>query len=365
MNIGKGVYFYCCPYEKPDKAAYQHACVGLAEGLRELGVPVFSDTPYWRESLEPGACLFNPSPGVHPADCAAVVLNDRWFSYGREFPRELRPRKGGYALVYLDLEDGIVTRSWDRAFRAFDLILKSHFSRGVRYPPNCRPWAFGLTNRILAETGRPPPFEKRKREIVCNFRHGHYLRRIANRQFLPMLQDILAVDSAVDDFSDRPADPFQLLQWSQTGRRHYPQYYRRLRESAACSCFGGCFVAPFPRDPSSGVARLVNRFIQDRGLRTRTVVQYDSFRLWEALAAGAVVFHVDFGRYGVQLPVMPENWKHYIGIDLDRPDRAVTRLRQSVELLAAVSESGRAWAAAHYSPRATAERFLGWLEQKA
>jgi hypothetical protein len=87
-------------------------------------------------------------------------------------------------------------------------------------------------------------------------------------------------------------------------------------------------------------------------------VQWDSFRFWESLAAGCLVFNLDLERYGAELPVMPENWEHYIGINLERIDEAIDRVRSEPESLARIAEAGRLWALEYYSPRAMAGRFL-------
>ena len=55
---------------------------------------------------------------------------------------------------------------------------------------------------------------------------------------------------------------------------------------------------------------------------------------------------------------MPENWTHYVGIDLDRLDDAVGRLREESELLGRISEQGREWSLQHYGPVPAAKRFL-------
>lgn len=92
--------------------------------------------------------------------------------------------------------------------------------------------------------------------------------------------------------------------------------------------------------------------------RLRIIVQWDSWRLWESLAAGCVTFHVDFEQNNFLLPVMPINWKHYIGIDLKNVKETVQRLIEDAQILAEISTNGRSWAIEHYSPVPTAIRFL-------
>lgn len=94
--------------------------------------------------------------------------------------------------------------------------------------------------------------------------------------------------------------------------------------------------------------------------RPRRAIQWDSFRFWEALAAGCAAVNIDLDKYGVELPVMPVNWTHYIGIDFDRPRDAIDRLAGDPSLLERVASAGRQWAFEHYSPRALAARLLAW-----
>jgi glycosyltransferase involved in cell wall biosynthesis len=71
-----------------------------------------------------------------------------------------------------------------------------------------------------------------------------------------------------------------------------------------------------------------------------------------------LAFNIDLQRYGVDIPVFPENGRHYIGVNFDRPNDAVERLLDEPECLERIGEAGREWALKHYSPRAMAERFL-------
>jgi hypothetical protein len=77
--------------------------------------------------------------------------------------------------------------------------------------------------------------------------------------------------------------------------------------------------------------------------------------------AGCVTFHVDFDKYGIQLPVMPQNWRHYIGIDLDNIHDTVDRITDKPEILETISKEGRQWAIENYAPVPTALRFLEML----
>ncbi|WP_347237749.1 glycosyltransferase [Sphaerospermopsis sp. FACHB-1194] len=95
-----------------------------------------------------------------------------------------------------------------------------------------------------------------------------------------------------------------------------------------------------------------------------TIVQWDSWRFWESLAAGCVTFHLDFDKYGLDIPVMPENWRHYIGIDLDNVPAAIDRIVDEPEILEKIALEGRRWAIENYSPVPTALRFLETIYQQ-
>lgn len=77
--------------------------------------------------------------------------------------------------------------------------------------------------------------------------------------------------------------------------------------------------------------------------------------------AGCVAFNLDLEHYGVELPVMPENWKHYIGIDLNQANTFFERLTGQMDSLERIGRAGHDWALDHYSPRRMAERFLAEL----
>ncbi len=357
-NFSGAIFFYCAE-------AYHHLSICIAEGLQELGIPFYSNINYWKISPEREDYLFRYDADVSPDDCSVVVVSHQWFNQNLLLPENLFHPDRKYIAVYLDDMDGPVV--WNPEFRNFDLIFRTHYNQNGEYPSNCLPWQFGLSNRILKETTQVPSFQERSKHLLVNFRNDQdvleiancwlkvnqgflrvdrgavivdrSLRQIVREQFLPLVQKILPVEDTVDYFDLPPSDSYHYLQWTQTGQRHYPNYYKRLKESAACACFGG-YAAPI-------------------GTTRKSLVEWwDSWRFWESLAAGCVTFHADFDKYGIQLPVMPENWRHYIGLDLDNFEEAVDRIASEPGILERISTSGREWAIANYGPVPTALRFL-------
>ena len=62
------------------------------------------------------------------------------------------------------------------------------------------------------------------------------------------------------------------------------------------------------------------------------------------------------------MPAMPENWKHYIGLNFDDLEGDAERIRAQPQLLENIASEGRRWALEHYSPVATARRFLDAIQ---
>ena len=362
------VYFFSLPTGPPDRSEYQYLAVCVAQGLRELGVDAVGNVDYWAPA--PGAApLIRHDPDVRPDDCAAVVVSHVWPESGRPLPPEVHRRGRLYRTAYLDQADGAVTHAWTAPFRAFDVVLRTHMNvrqRGV--PGNLRPWAFGLSRHVLAATDGVPEPEARERALLVNFRVRHLLRRRAWAVLARDVAPALALDTRTDAFRPSGADPLAEHLWRLTGRRYNPAYYDRLGSALACAAFGGFLGAERlvtrPRrayDAHRVLSHALEPLRRRAGRPPAAVYQWDSWRLWEAMAAGTAAFHLDLEAHGAALPVMPTAGVHYVGLDLSDPRTTAERIADDPAWLPAVARAGRQWAREHYGPRATALRFLDAL----
>ena len=354
-NINERIFFYCCPPGTANQAAYQHSIICLAEGLKLLEIPYYADRNYWKISPEKEEYLFRHDPNVTPDDCSIVIFNDLWLRYGHYLPENLFHPKRKYITVYMELWQ-MSNESLNPEFRQFDFVFKAHCNRKFEYPANCHPWTFGLSNRILQASHTIPKFQTRKTNLLVNYRVNHPVRKIVREQFFARIQNQLQIDTSGDSFDKPPTNAYDFLMWQQTGRRHYPQYYNRLKSSSACACFGGRFQS-WPRKLTTS-RKVWHRFLNKLDLRTKRILGWDSWRFWESLATGCVPFHVDYEKYAAILPVMPENWKHYIGIDLNNINETICKITENHNILAEISAQGRDWVIKYYSPLPTAKRFL-------
>jgi hypothetical protein len=377
------VYFHCC--EEEDN--FQSDIIPIAEGLRDLGIQFYSRANYWRQSEDPDDYLFRATPDVRPEDCDIVIFPFNWFCWcrlnqpapvRREFPELLTRKSRSYRTVLIDDLDGYETVSWEGAFRQFDLILRTKFNERAFKPSNLRPWAIGLSKRMLLATARALPYKERKRAIFVSYNASHpYLhtsRTAALEKLHPRISSTLpAYRPPFTDIDAPPSTPYEALMWRQTNSRHSSTYYERLGSVAACSAFCGEIVPalPFHRPQvillGGNKAKLLKLFYRTvsmfSGQHTR-ILSCDSFRFWETLAAGSVAFNVEFEKYGVLMPVMPRNWEHYIGVDFESSANlreTSQRLKDDPGCLERIASQGRAWALEHYSPVAQATRLLRML----
>ena len=382
-KITKKVFFYCLPENFADKREYPHMVIALGEGLTKLGIELYSNENYWQLEPHKQEYLFKYDPQVKPEDCSIVIINHEWFCSGkRDIPENLFDSNRQYKTVLIDnfeSNKGYRHLAFDPEFGGkFDFILKAHCGSKFHYPDNIIPWAFGFSDRILREVAEVPDFLERKQELLVNYRNSiftskktgkkvdltHTVRKAVREEFEPAINSLIPINKTVDNSQDCPSEPYDYLKWTQTGKRHYPDYYQRLQNSAACACFGGWFVPFLLQNPGGKMSDIYKGIYRRIGWRSTKILQWDSWRLWESWGAGCATFHLDFEKYGVMLPVMPENWKHYIGIDLDNLQKAVDKIKNEPEILEHVAIEGRKWAIENYSPLATAQHFLKIVGQR-
>jgi hypothetical protein len=355
-------YFFCHPHGPADKAGYEHQLLAIAEGLNHLGVETYGNVDYWKTDPHSSAFQITSNSAVCYSDCDAVVFSSTLYAYNRQdlLPTALFRPTRRYKLIFVDSADGIRTPGFNSELRSVDFVLKTHYCQKHDYPSNFKPWQFGLTNRIITSV-KPLPFARRKNELLVNFRVPHHVRDLAAKIITPALYPTLITNSQTDSFDERSFSQLDQLFWTQTGRRHYPEFYARLGSSKACAAFGGTLAKPLSESKDL-LSRLVRRIDAKFDiLNYDRIYQFDSWRFWESLVSGCVTLHVDLEKYGAVLPVMPENRKHYLGVDFSRLEQSVNDLRQ-FDKYEDIAANAREWALRNYSPTRVAERILNLIE---
>jgi hypothetical protein len=357
-------YFYCDSYKIPDLAYHDYVC--MAEGLLSLGIACFGDRNMYRPGEDEDFLIRQDRDhGIEKADL--IFFHFLLYRQGNKVADKkiaaildkVKPECKG---IFIDSEDGVRTPGFEKGAQSCDIILKSHYNRKYKYPKNFIPWQFGLTNRII-EAVHPLPFSQRKQAFLVNFRVKHQLRDYLNNCIRALVEKNLLWDNSINNPATENLQGYDLLMWKQTYGRHFPSYYNKLSKTAACACYGGVFALAWGNynKYTAKVARQINEIIPlfawDR------VRQWEAWRLWEAWVAGCCVVHVDFDKYGCQLPVMPQNKVHYLGIDLNNLEDFENSVRNN-DLLEQIAENGRNFVLQHYTPRAIATRLLETLNLK-
>ena len=371
------IYFLC----HEDEKNYQWDIVPIGEGLEEKGVPFCSSANYWRKP--DGSFLFKKNQSIDPLKARAIIVSTgylHWIkdsgqvAYGN-LPDWLVTKKPNEKprVIGMDASDGYINPITSRWIDCFDLVLRSHFNNKLWWPSNVKPWVFGLTKRIIDSAANSKKTWSERNGCLFTFgaSHGytHPARKWATEKLLPILSEMLPINESTDNLSQEPLDPSESLLWKQCARRHSAAYFARMGAAKACAAFCGDLIPAYPKYADylvGGKKAKLKRFLWNSLSKclhkNPRNVQPDSWRFWEGLASETAVIHFDAIQAGWEMPVMPENWKHYIGVNLENADEAVVRLKADPDLLRRVAEEGRKWALANYSPSVTAERLLSYLK---
>jgi hypothetical protein len=322
-----GIYL-CIPDGPPGRSHYGASC--LAQGLHALGVPVFSNVP-----LPPAALGAIERPGPH-----VYVFTVSQRAYGGELLKAIEafPAAHKVFLSTADITGNMITPPRIPA-------LMAHENRFRRMQGRRFPWAFGLSNEILAASSAPLPFDQRQEVVIRNFRPSgnQAVRNVLDLALVGHLARHLAIDRTVD------AD-------------HLP----RLGRSLGCLAYGGYFdESPLLNEDLARDPAVKNFYELVTYVHPTVILRWDSWRFWESLASGCLTFHLDFEKYGFDLPVLPRAWEHYVPIDLADPVGTVEALMAQRSRWAEIAAHGRDWARTQYSPEAVARRLLEHLASEA
>ncbi len=350
--------------------------IQLAEGLKKMGVFFCANRDYWKTDVNEDY-LFKYNKDFNPStDADVVILSNSWtehidpFSFkeaGLPLPEWLFNKSRKFLLIYLDLRDGYKTISYTPLFRKFDFIFRAQKNGKAKNWPNMYPWAFGFQNRVI-KGKKNIIAEKKNFQISVNFyyshKYVHQIRELAEKKIISRF-DTSLINRKVTA-REKPEDAFSQLMFEQTGGMHNPEYYNIIENTLIVAAFCGYMIPGMPNDPSvylvgGNIAKIKKQLYgllsTAMGIEER-IIQWDSYRFWETLALGSVPMHVDLDKYGVELPVMPVNWKHYMGVDLNNIGQTVERIIEEKELIYKIAKDGNEWCMTNYSPEASAKRFL-------
>ncbi len=327
----RGVYFIS------DSSSFSYAATCLADGLSLLGIPIFANLDY-AEPLITDFCFVRSSDPHERSRSACVVVDlQDTRQYLHQIVRFEPPHPSTFLLCMQDDASAFCANG-------ITAILAAHENRlwkpqGVRIPIG-----FGLSSAMIRKNSALSATQPRVERILYNFRPSlnQHLRAALDLTLLPRLERQFTVHR----------DQTNPGRWND-------EYYNLLGSSLGCLAYGGTFG----QNLSSNAYLMKNeRFRTFMGCidiqRDPVVLRWDSWRFWESLVCGCLTIHLDFEQYGFELPVMPINWQHYVGLDLASLEQDLERMMDERIRLQEIGWNGRQWVIENYSPQAVAKRFV-------
>jgi len=317
---------------------YSYNVFCLADGLSQLGIPILSNIDYENQLIS--NFKFEASHSNYlfkKSDYIVLDLASERF-YGT-LELEIPPEKMSVAFSMEDNSNFIYLDDIP--------LFCTHQNQYFEAPGWRIPWAFGLSQRMMDELANISNKERNKC-ILNSFRPSMHqdLRSCLDLILTPHLQKYFELDSSITEEG----------RWGEL-------YFKKLQANLGCLAYGGFFQQNLLKNSFlRNHQDFYNSYKNYRFSKDIVILRWDSWRFWESLASGCLTFHVDFEKYGFNLPVMPENWKHYIGLNLEDIKSDVERLADEQNRIPEISQNGREWAFNYYSPKAVAERFLDFLE---
>lgn len=311
-------HFLLKPYEGPTKANYSHAAIVFAEGLKALGKPFTANIDYFPDPS--GAYLFVKG------ECDATYIVT---SNPEDFVTEL-DQNSEKKLIILDTKDELVRHTSTK----FMPYAHKYFMSTLDWPmkvKSLKPFAFAASNRMI-EGIQPTPWGSRSSSIAWAHRIEEHCLRDAVKGFYDT-NDKPKIDVFNDDFAAQESH-----WWKHTGRRHSPAYFEFIAKHKYLDANGG-----YQRDST-------------------TIVQWDSWKVWEGFLAGCLVITADLDYYGITLPERLVPFVHYIPIRYDRLEESYAAMFKLTDKQhKAIAAAGREFALAHYAPIPMANYILSCI----
>ncbi|HLG19343.1 MAG TPA: hypothetical protein VI895_05945 [Bdellovibrionota bacterium] len=368
--------FFVTPVYPYGKDRYYHEIVALAEGFQELGHRVIGNVNYW-QIPEVSSYLI---PEDDESDFDIAVYDYRYvtsfahllFRHGYPNFRKDRPH------ILLDRNDWISPIWLDKPYERFELIASGNLYRNVKYRRNMRPWAMGLTSRIMRAIDRFYKEDEPQDPVIgSNSRTDNNVRSrlhaaLSEQSKCYPLKPCLSSGHA--GWKADAKDP-DYIYWKQTTERHDPDYFhalnRHLLFSAICGYFEYrpllyqpySFLDKIRRRPFIWGSKIANGLGLDEASK-QFLFQHDSFRFYEVLYSRACPIQIDLQDWNFWMPAMPADGAHYLGIKRFDVRGLADRLAgMSPQEISEIGRKGRMFAKDHYSPAAQAARLLEYLKE--
>ena len=373
------IYFFI-----EEDVVYDDNIAYLAEGLKKLGHIFFGSRNFWYDASEKG-------PLIKRADINSQKWDIIFFTHtalrldfidknGRYNVREKKQdtaflKEKSKKLVFINSIDGVSYLQEDNP--DVDIIFRSHYNKRLKHSCKTVPYVLGGYQERLNTTKL---FEFNAKKSSCldtfGFTHpyDHQQRKVFRTKVQPLLKKngISVQQKQIGSLTNPPKEEISKKWWELTGGKHNPEYYQEITNHFAHACFCGSEIGGFPTKPhiyfvggkkAEIKKRLFKTLSRTFGFRKR-LVQWDSWRFWETLAMKSVPLMFDLEKYGVQMPVMPKNFEHYIGLDPEALESSIQRLKTVWPELPNIAKDSFEWLKTNYSSEKNADRVLKKILEK-
>ncbi len=371
MTKTKIVKFFITPIYPYGNDHYYHEMIALAEGFYELGYEVIGNCNYW---WQPETNSFLIKEELENNNFEIAIYDYRYVTsfdhllFRSGFPNFDKTKKH----VLVDRNDWLKPIWWNNPnYKIFDFIFAGNLYDTVNYPNNVKPWAIGLTNRIIKSIDSFYKIDSVRSPVTgYNFRVDHNMRGYVLANLKDKLITYPAEQKLTEPNFDTDSDA---LYYKTSVKRHNPIYYQQLCNTKLFMAFGGYYeFKPIRYLPYSILDKIVRKpaYWKYNQLKKSSkdfsdqifIFQQDNFRFWEVLYSGSIAINLDLSAWHFKLPVMPISGKHYIGIKkLKDNDIEYQLSKMNSEELTLISQVGRAWVHENYSPKAQAQRILDYV----
>ena len=368
----KIIKFFITPVYPYGNDHYYHEIIAVAEGFKELGVKIIGNCNYWFEP-ETNAYLIQEDNDNTDFDLAIYdyryVTSFAHLLFRKGYPNFDKTKKH----ILIDRNDWLKPIWWKNDdYKIFDLILAGNIYSDVLYANNVKPWAIGLTNRIIkAIDSNYSESNKRENATGYNFRVDHNMRGYLLKNLILDLKKYPATQKFTQPNFDVLNEEHY---YKKSSKRHSSPYYKVLCDSKFFMAFGGyyefepirylpyTFVDKLLRKPAYWKYKILKK--QHRDFSDEIFIfQHDNFRFWEVLYSGAIAINLNLEYWKFQLPVMPVSGIHYLGIEKLKDFNLENKMtKYSERELENISTNARRWVFENYSPRAQANRIVDYLK---
>jgi hypothetical protein len=367
----KTIKFFITPVYPYGNDHYYHEIIAVAEGFLELGYEIFGNFNYW---FQPETNNYLIKEDLENNNFEIAIYDYRYVTsfahllFRKGYPNFDKSKKH----ILIDRNDWLKPIWWkNEDYKIFDLIFAGNLYQNINYSENIKPWAIGLTNRIIKSIDKYfQPTNKRDNVTGHNFRVEHNMRGYVLKQ----LKNNLTKYPAVEKFT-KPnfTNDNDLFYYNSTIKRHNPAYYKSLCSVKFFMAFGGYYdFKPLCYQPCKFLDKVLKKPYYWRHNRLKNhgkdfsnevfIFQQDNFRFWEVLYSGAVAINLDLYYWNFKLPVMPVSDTHYIGIkELNCNNIENTLLNFKQKEIDTIAHNARNWVIEYYSPKAQAQRIISYL----